>query len=252
MDFTKEFISSIVNYEFDYIAFSDNEVSTSKRDFIKEIIIKRKYLKTINERIINISGEPCRDNISLLLAAASCGMIIEISDNDLSKIFSYDFSLAEAQEFDLEDEINKLCDDFMSLIDQSSIVLFTSGTTGKPKRVVLPFSGMCYQSFMIANDLMMHNKDRQLFYMPLNYVYGLTVALSTIYSDASLIKSQYTLDEPNSFFNQINDLNITCFSGVPFTYDILVSRWGVEKLKGSSLRQMTQAGGRLSIEKKKR
>ena len=49
------------------------------------------------------------------------------------------------------------------------------------------------------------------------------------------------------FWDQVRDSGLTYFGGVPYTYEML-NRIGIRRLKGTSIRMLTQAGGKLSSE----
>jgi len=245
MNYAEKFIQTITDLDKDTLSFISKNNKTCKAEFVKRVILESKKLKKASKEKIRISGLARQENVVLLLAAASNGISIEIYDDDISQDFRDITVRMPMDDLNFNFEVNEFNNEFINKVRESTVVLYTSGTTGKPKKVVIPFLGMCYQSIQIANDLKMTEMDKQLFYMPLNYVYGLTVALSTIYCNACLVESEFSLDKPNSFFNQIAIKGITCFSGVPFTYSLMVKKWGIEKLSDTSLCQMTQAGGLL-------
>ena len=125
-----------------------------------------------------------------------------------------------------------------------SIELRTSGSSGKPKQVKIAAEGLEFQGRAVAERLSLSRYDRQLMYMPLNYVYGLSVVLTWIRSGSTLVISKYPISQASLFFQQLIESEITVFSGVPYTYSLL-TRWGLDKLEGTSLRLLTQAGGKL-------
>ena len=125
-----------------------------------------------------------------------------------------------------------------------SIELRTSGSSGKPKKVKISAEALEFQGRAVAERLALTRYDRQLMYMPLNYVYGLSVVLTWIRSGSTLVISKYPVTQASQFFQQLMERDITVFSGVPYTYSLL-TRWGLGKLDGTRLRLLTQAGGKL-------
>lgn len=124
------------------------------------------------------------------------------------------------------------------------VELRTSGSSGAPKPVRISANALAFQGDSVARALSLSTDDRQLLYMPLNYVYGLSVVLTWLSSRCVLVVSQYQVSQAKLFFQQLIERKITVFSGVPYTY-ALMERWGIRNLQGSDLRLLTQAGGKL-------
>lgn len=207
---------------------------------------------------LEINGSPSYENILLLICGLITGKEVRITDSSkegfpVSK-FLHDFlkrapSDINNYSFSLDNFLSQLSHVsgvFNRFASKGCIRLFTSGTTGKPAEVVLSFESICYQAVTVSDGIGLINEDRQLLYMPLNYVYGLSVVLTSLYKHSTLVESHSSLDQPGTFLNQILERNITVFSGVPFVYNLIVTRWGIDKLKLSNIRMLTQAGGHLS------
>jgi acyl-coenzyme A synthetase/AMP-(fatty) acid ligase len=125
-----------------------------------------------------------------------------------------------------------------------SVELRTSGSSGQPKKVTISAEALQFQGLAVSKALELSVLDRQLYYMPLNYIYGLSIVLTWLASSGSLVVSQCEVARPTQFFQQLIDKNISVFSGVPYTYSLMV-RWGLQNLEASILRLLTQAGGKL-------
>ena len=126
------------------------------------------------------------------------------------------------------------------------VELRTSGSSGAPKPVRISASALRFQGDSVAKALTLTRDDRQLLYMPLNYVYGLSVVLTWLSSKSVLVASKFAVSRASSFFHQLIERKITVFSGVPYTYSLL-RKWGVRNLEESGLRFFTQAGGKLKL-----
>lgn len=124
------------------------------------------------------------------------------------------------------------------------IILETSGTTGLKKKIIHGILALEYQAKAVTERLNLSVNDRQLAYMPLNYIYGMSVIFTWLNSGSSLAVSHHGVQSMSKFFDEILRAEITLFSGVPHTY-LLMKRWGFEKLKSSKIRCLTQAGGYL-------
>ncbi|MDB4822100.1 AMP-binding protein [Candidatus Pseudothioglobus singularis] len=127
------------------------------------------------------------------------------------------------------------------------ITLETSGTTSTPVQIKLNLSALIFQGNEVSKSLQLTSKDRQLFYMPLNYVYGVSIIMTSLIPGACLVVSSSNLENPNTFLEQIKQRGITIFSGVPYVYQLL-KKWGISNLKNSKLRTLTQAGGKLGVD----
>ena len=131
------------------------------------------------------------------------------------------------------------------------IELATSGTSGVPKTIVLKESDLVYQAREVSKLLGLTRNTKQLFYMPINYVYGLSVITTWLISGGRIVIPQTSLQSPNIFFDEVVQRGITVFSGVPYTYNVIV-KWGLHKFEGSALSVLTQAGGRLRLDIKEK
>lgn len=124
------------------------------------------------------------------------------------------------------------------------LTLNTSGSSGVPKAVEIGEKSVRFQAQAVAAALNVKSNDRQLFYMPINYVYGLSIVLTWLISGGVLAIPCASISRPSLLFAEIISRKITIFSGVPYTYSLL-TKWGIAKLKNSHIRMLTQAGGRL-------
>ena len=116
---------------------------------------------------------------------------------------------------------------------EQRVILETSGTTGSRKKVIHNIFSLEYQAKTVSTCLGILSTDRQLAYMPLNYIYGMSVIYTWLYTGSSLALTRLGLSSMSKFFNEIIKNNVTIFSGVPHTY-LLLKRWGIENLKGPS------------------
>ncbi len=127
-----------------------------------------------------------------------------------------------------------------------ALLLTTSGSTGSPKLVRQSYRNISSNADSIAEYLNIQEHDRAISTLPMSYTYGLSIINSHILRGASVILNNYTLVQKD-FWALLKQEKATTFGGVPYTYEIL------KKLKFAtmdlpSLRYLTQAGGRLSME----
>jgi acyl-coenzyme A synthetase/AMP-(fatty) acid ligase len=171
----------------------------------------------------------------------------KIVDESISYLNSYqEFNLDELQEAH-KDFKNKIFND----INSFEITLTTSGSSGLPKSVVLDDKSLDYQSSEVSKLLNFDINTRQLLYMPINYIYGLSIITTWLKSGSCIILPKNNIQNPNMFFNELILRQITVFSGVPYTFNMMC-KWELQKLNDSSITAITQAGGRLRLENKRK
>ncbi len=105
--------------------------------------------------------------------------------------------------------------------EDSAIILHTSGTTGKPKRVPLRQDRICRNAAAIAGTLHLTPADRCLNLMPLFHVHGLVgCLLATIYSGGAIITTPGF--QPDKIAGWLRDLEPTWLSAVPAIHHSLL------------------------------
>jgi len=140
----------------------------------------------------------------------------------------------------------------VKIIDQDlSSIIYTSGSTGRPKGVMLTHLNIVTNTSSIISYLHLTQKDRCLAVLPFYYVYGKTL-LNTHFmvSGTVIIDNRFTF--PNAVLKTMVKEQATGFSGVPSTYSILLNKSSIAKMSFPTLRYLTQAGGHMSAEAKKR
>jgi len=104
--------------------------------------------------------------------------------------------------------------------DDVAIILYTSGTTGKPKGAMLTHKNLFSNAKDVGDYLKMNNDDRVVTALPMFHVFCLTVALNApLLSGATmLIAPKFS---PKDIFALIKEHKATVFSGVPTMYNFL-------------------------------
>lgn len=124
-----------------------------------------------------------------------------------------------------------------------AILLPTSGSTGNTKYVRISHANLEANTKSIIESLGISQKDRAITTMPLGYSYMLSVLNSHLHAGASIFICDYPIIQ-RKFWELAKMHQITSISGVPTFFHILV-RLGLENFDVPSLRQITQAGGKL-------
>ncbi|MFB6465245.1 fatty acid--CoA ligase family protein [Cytobacillus sp. Hz8] len=104
--------------------------------------------------------------------------------------------------------------------DDTAIILYTSGTTGKPKGAMLTHKNIYSNASDAGDYLKMSEADRVIATLPMFHVFCLTVALN-----APLMKGATVLIDPKfspkEIFRLSREYNPTVFVGVPTMYNFL-------------------------------
>ena len=125
-----------------------------------------------------------------------------------------------------------------------ALLLTTSGSTGNPKVVKVSRKNLIANTKSICKYLKLSEKDRHITTLPMNYTYGLSCINTFLYSGGSIILNSNAITT-KEFWTNLENYHPTHLAGVPYTYEIL-SRYFLNKLKNSSIKVFTQAGGKLS------
>ena len=130
--------------------------------------------------------------------------------------------------------------------DDLALLMGTSGSTGSPMMVRQSHVNLAANANAIAHSLDLVESDRAITTLPMNYTYGLSIINSQLCVGGSVVLCDATLMD-RKFWDDLSISRATYFGGVPYTYQML-SRLGIKRLKGTNLRMMTQAGGKLSAD----
>ncbi|TNM36369.1 AMP-binding protein [Nocardioides albidus] len=125
------------------------------------------------------------------------------------------------------------------------LLLSTSGSTGSPKLVRLSAENLESNAAAIASYLGLTGDDIALTTLPLDYCYGLSVLHSHLLAGATVVLDDRSVTEPG-LWERARAEGVTSFAGVPYTFDLLGAAGWPEL---PTLRQVTQAGGRLAPER---
>ncbi len=123
-------------------------------------------------------------------------------------------------------------------------ILYTSGTTGRPKGVMLSHRNLVSNCQSIVNYLALDHRDSVLVVLPFFYSYGNSLLITHLSTGARLVLANDVV-----FWNRHMDLleqqRVTGFAGVPSTFAMLLFRSNAARKKFPDLRYLTCAGGGL-------
>jgi acyl-CoA synthetase (AMP-forming)/AMP-acid ligase II len=126
--------------------------------------------------------------------------------------------------------------------DALATLLYTSGTTGKPKGVMLSHGNQAANTRSIVSYLELEPDDSIVSVLPFYYSYGASVLHTHLATGARIVLEE-NLVFPHLVVETIARERVTGFAGVPSTFLLLLNRVPLERHDLTALRYLTQAGG---------
>ena len=131
---------------------------------------------------------------------------------------------------------------FDSAADAS--LMFTSGTTSRPKAVRITHGNIIANTDSIIEYLELARADRMLVILPFFYCFGTSLLHTHLRVGGSLALCN-SFAFPETAIDTIEREQCTGFAGVPSSYQLLLRISSFAKRELPSLRHMQQAGGKL-------
>jgi long-chain acyl-CoA synthetase len=126
-----------------------------------------------------------------------------------------------------------------------ALILYTSGTTGRPKGVMLSHANLAANVQAIVAYLGLGSGDSIVSVLPFYYSYGASVLHTHLAVGARVVLESNTVF-PHLVVEAIARERVSGFSGVPSTFLLLLNRVPLADHDLSSLRYLTQAGGAMA------
>ncbi len=137
--------------------------------------------------------------------------------------------------------------------DQVAVVMYTTGTTGDPKGVMLTHNNLLFAGTQSANLRGLTHGDRVYAVLPLSHIFGLASALTaSLLAGATLLLE--TRFAPDKLYAALKD-GVTVLPAVPQMHALLmqhVLEQGLEKLDAPSLRYVSSGAAPLDPDWKRR
>lgn len=133
--------------------------------------------------------------------------------------------------------INPTCD--------LAALMYTSGSTGSPKSVMVTHRNIECNSRDIIAYLDLHSDDRVMTVLPFHYCFGLSLLHTHLMAGASLVLNNTFRLFPESMLREMQQRECTGLAGVPSTYQILLRNSRFRDMIFPRIRWFQQAGGKL-------
>jgi long-chain acyl-CoA synthetase len=132
--------------------------------------------------------------------------------------------------------------------DDEALIVYTSGTTGNPKGVVLTQYNLLADAKGISEWHEITNSQRMMCVLPIHHVNGTIVTLVTpMYAGASVVLNQKFQSE--HFFERIEKEDVTVVSVVPTLLAFLLEYYKAQPVpKSQTLRHIICGAGPLTVE----
>ncbi len=125
-----------------------------------------------------------------------------------------------------------------------ALMLFTSGSTSRPRGVMLTHRNVLANTASIRGYLPLTRTDRAMVVLPFQYSFGASVLHTHLQAGASLVIDRRFMF-PEKILQRMLETKCTGFAGVPSHFQILLRRSRLKTLTFPDLRWVQQAGGKL-------
>lgn len=131
--------------------------------------------------------------------------------------------------------------------DEPALILYTSGSTGLPKGILISHSNLRAGARIVSRYLELRPDERILSVLPFAFDYGLNQLLSSVHVGATLVLTRSKL--PVHICEALRDQRITALAGVPPLWAQLMSRLSpLPTMDLPNLRLITNSGGTFPVE----
>jgi len=130
--------------------------------------------------------------------------------------------------------------------DELAVILYTSGTTGKPKGAMLSHRNLCSNADQAVELFQLRESDIMTAVLPIFHIFCMTVCLNAplVHGATILLLPKFS---PTETAKAMRDHQATLFAGVPTMYNFLVQHPEVTKEDLASIRMAVAGGSSLPL-----
>lgn len=129
-------------------------------------------------------------------------------------------------------------------LDEDAALMFTSGTTSRPRLVRVTHRNIQANTNSIIEYLALDANDRIMASLQFFYCFGTSLLHTHLRAGASIVMAT-SFAFPEIVLNMMEENECTGFAGVPSTYQTLLRNSTFPRREMKSLRKIQQAGGKL-------
>lgn len=129
--------------------------------------------------------------------------------------------------------------------DQLAAVVFTSGSTGQPRGVMITHANILANTESIISYLSLNEQDRMMAVLPFHYCYGASLLHTHLRVGGEVVVDNRFM-YPETVLQRMIDTQCTGFAGTPSHFQILLRSSSLKRKRFPSLRHVQQAGGHLA------
>ncbi len=130
-------------------------------------------------------------------------------------------------------------------LDADAALMFTSGTTARPKAVRITHRNLQANTNSIVTYLSLTDQDRIFVLLPFDYCFGTSLLHTHLRSGGTIVLGGGFM-YPETTLDLLESTGATGLAGVPTLFQTLLRRTTFSKRSLTSLTKIQQAGGRLS------
>ncbi|PSL24166.1 long-chain acyl-CoA synthetase [Planomicrobium soli] len=131
-------------------------------------------------------------------------------------------------------------------LEDNAVILYTSGTTGKPKGAMLTHGNLYSNARDTGEYLQMSPNDRVIATLPVFHVFALTVVVNAPFLQGATVILLPRFN-PKDVFDAIKEHKATVFAGVPTMYNFLNQLPGTETSDFDSIRIAVSGGSAMPV-----